>query len=206
MADKEALAQFHRQSIQDAAERLFTDKGVAATSVDEIAAAAGYSKATLYVYFTGKHDIWNSVLLSAMTMLQERLTSAVTAHTGAIDRYYGACDALTEFAEQYPLYFDSLLDTITDDGHATSHRTSVVGDEITTLIARLVTDGIAEGVVADDADPFSTAVIMWASLSGIIRMVQRKHDYFTATTGHTTAELLRHGFEVVLRGISKQSA
>ena len=33
---------------------LFMEKGIAATSMDDIAKAAGYSKATLYVYFENK--------------------------------------------------------------------------------------------------------------------------------------------------------
>ena len=41
----------HREKIASAASVLFMDKGIVATSMDDIAKAAGYSKATLYVYF-----------------------------------------------------------------------------------------------------------------------------------------------------------
>ena len=44
----------HRQNIASAASRLFMEKGIEATSVNDIAKAAGYSKATLYVYFENK--------------------------------------------------------------------------------------------------------------------------------------------------------
>ena len=47
----------HRQNIATAAEELFTKKGIEATSMDEIAQKAGYSKATLYVYFQNKEEI-----------------------------------------------------------------------------------------------------------------------------------------------------
>ena len=39
----------HREKIASAASVLFMDKGIAATSMDDIAKAAGYSKATLDV-------------------------------------------------------------------------------------------------------------------------------------------------------------
>ena len=44
----------HREKIASAASVLFMDKGIVATSMDDIAKAAGYSKATLYVYFENK--------------------------------------------------------------------------------------------------------------------------------------------------------
>lgn len=39
----------HREKIVSAASVLFMEKGIAQTSMDDIAKAAGYSKATLYV-------------------------------------------------------------------------------------------------------------------------------------------------------------
>ena len=41
----------HRENIVSAASALFMGKGIAATSMDDIAKAAGYSKATLDVDF-----------------------------------------------------------------------------------------------------------------------------------------------------------
>lgn len=47
----------HREKIASAAQRLFMEKGIEAASMDDIAKAAGYSKATLYVYFKNKEEI-----------------------------------------------------------------------------------------------------------------------------------------------------
>ena len=44
----------HRAKIAAAASELFLKRGTAAVTMDEIARAAGYSKATLYVYFENK--------------------------------------------------------------------------------------------------------------------------------------------------------
>jgi AcrR family transcriptional regulator len=43
-----------REELMDAAERIFLDKGVAATSVDEIVAAADVAKGTFYIHFASK--------------------------------------------------------------------------------------------------------------------------------------------------------
>lgn len=48
--------------IQDAALRLFSHKGFAATRIDDIAAAAGLSKGGVYTHFKSKEDIFEALL------------------------------------------------------------------------------------------------------------------------------------------------
>lgn len=51
-----------QRSIADAATRLFMAEGYAGVSMDEIARAAGVSKATLYAYFASKERLFASLL------------------------------------------------------------------------------------------------------------------------------------------------
>lgn len=46
-----------REAIVEAARRLFSEKGYAATTMDDVAAAAGVAKATLYRYVRSKDDL-----------------------------------------------------------------------------------------------------------------------------------------------------
>src|SRR5271167_594777 len=48
---------FTRQRLIDAARELFLKNGTRATSVDDIAKAAGTSRATFYAHFTDKQDV-----------------------------------------------------------------------------------------------------------------------------------------------------
>ena len=61
----------HREKIATAASALFMEKGIAATSMDDIAKAAGYSKATLYVYFENKEEIVGILVLNSMKKLYD---------------------------------------------------------------------------------------------------------------------------------------
>ena len=56
----------HRENIMSAASALFMERGISATSMDDIAKAAGYSKATLYVYFENKEEIVGILVLNSM--------------------------------------------------------------------------------------------------------------------------------------------
>ncbi len=55
----------NRLFILEAAEKVFSQKGYSLTTVDEIAAEAQFSKATLYRYFKSKRDIFFDVILNS---------------------------------------------------------------------------------------------------------------------------------------------
>lgn len=50
------------QELLDAALDLFVERGYAATRLDDVAARAGVSKGTLYLYFTNKEELFKAVI------------------------------------------------------------------------------------------------------------------------------------------------
>jgi AcrR family transcriptional regulator len=190
------------RSIQDAAEKLFLEKGVESTSLDEIAKTAGYSKATLYVYFKNKADIWNNILLSAMKMLKANVETAVATDGGTTQKYFALCDAIVDFSDEYPLYFESLLGMILLENEEISRQIYETGEEITDMVGQLIKQGIKEGVVRSDVQVPNIAIVFWACISGMIRMSNQKEVYFSEKTGRGKKELLRYGFETLLQSIT----
>jgi len=62
----------NRLFILEAAEKVFSQRGYALSTVDEIAAEAQFSKATLYRYFKSKRDIFFDVIMNSFDeVLQE---------------------------------------------------------------------------------------------------------------------------------------
>ena len=61
--------------IVDAALEVFAEKGFAAAKLDDIARRAGVSKATLYLYFDTKKEIFRAVARAAVASLLEALES-----------------------------------------------------------------------------------------------------------------------------------
>ena len=51
-----------RRDVLDGARRVFFDKGFDGASMDEIARAGGVSKATIYVYFDSKEDLFDALV------------------------------------------------------------------------------------------------------------------------------------------------
>ncbi len=96
-----------REKVLAAAE-LFADSGLDATKMEDIAAATGVPKATLYYYFAGKEDIlaflFHEVLDEVARAIDgavrsggtaaDRLRAVVIAHLGVIQEYPAASRAL----------------------------------------------------------------------------------------------------------------
>jgi len=67
----------NRETILHAAEAVLLRKGVSAMSMDDVAAEAGFSKATLYRYFKNKAELVFEILAHFIDEFEERLKSVV---------------------------------------------------------------------------------------------------------------------------------
>jgi TetR/AcrR family transcriptional regulator len=67
----------------DAALALFVEKGFAATKAEEVAARAGVSKGTLFLYFESKEDLFKAVIRKNITHLFPTWNEAFTQFTGS---------------------------------------------------------------------------------------------------------------------------
>ena len=68
------------QELTDAALALFVEKGFAATRLDEIAALAGVSKGTLYLYFDSKEALFLAVIREGIVPLLDEGRKLIDAH------------------------------------------------------------------------------------------------------------------------------
>lgn len=98
----------NRRKVLAAAERLFASRGVEGVSMDDIAAAAGVGKGTLYRRFTDKSGLAAALLDERESELQAMLL------TGPPPLGPGAppADRLAAFAEAYLCYIDAYLDLV----------------------------------------------------------------------------------------------
>lgn len=65
-----------------AALELFVERGFAATRLDDVAARAGVSKGTLYLYFTGKNDLFKAVVRGGILPAIAKAEALVGEFTG----------------------------------------------------------------------------------------------------------------------------
>lgn len=66
-----------------AALELFVERGYAATRLEDVAARAGVSKGTLYLYFDGKESLFKSVVRTNMLPLLDQAEARIEGHAGS---------------------------------------------------------------------------------------------------------------------------
>lgn len=197
---------FHRECIAAAAEQLFSEKGITATTMDDVAKAAKYSKATLYVYFRNKEEIVGALVLKSMKMLQEQIMTAIVQCGDTKGRYRAICKELAEYQAQFPLYFELTLSRINVDFDAPGallieREIFEVGEQILGEIADFLRKGIAEKTLRADIEVSQTVFVFWASLSGLIAMADKKQCYIQKAMGITKQQFLETGFETLFHSI-----
>lgn len=79
----------------DAALGLFVEKGYAATRLDDVAARAGVSKGTLYLYYAGKEELFKAVVRQNIVPLIEAF------ERDAADSTASSAELLGEFFRQW---------------------------------------------------------------------------------------------------------
>ena len=102
----------HRNNIASVASKLFMEKGILSTSMDDIAKAAGYSKATLYAYFENKEEIVSILVLDSMKKLCSYISVALQHQKSTRAKYDLICQELVKYQKEYPFYFKMTFEKI----------------------------------------------------------------------------------------------
>ncbi len=203
---RDKLTEFNRNNIVEAAKVLFETKGIAQTTMDDIAKKAEYSKSTIYVYFKSKDEIYNYIIFESMELLKNRLSETVADHLDFEDCFFSICRNLEQFQQEYPLYFDSILSEISiheEDfiQYPILKEIYRTGEEMNEVLLNLIEKGIASGNLRPDMRPMPTIFMLWASLGGIIKMAEQKKHYFEEKLQLSKQTYLEHSYQMLFDGL-----
>ncbi|MBD5492314.1 MAG: TetR/AcrR family transcriptional regulator [Lachnospiraceae bacterium] len=199
----------HRENIASAASALFMEKGIAATSMDDIAKAAGYSKATLYVYFENKEEIVGILVLNSMKKLYDYIVLALAQQETTKKRYDCICQGLVQYQEEFPFYFKMVLDKINVDFESRNclpeeKETYQVGEEINEIIKKFLISGMEKGDLRSDLEIMPTIFNFWGMLAGIIQLAANKEEYIREAMGLSKKQFLEYGFQMLYHSIANR--
>ncbi len=197
----------HRKNISEIAEKLFIEKGLKNTSMNDIAKESGYSKASLYVYFKDKEELIAVLVLESMEKLYEYLSKAVNEQGDFQQRYLGICRALLQYHSEYPLYSQMALMNINIDFEGTEflpeeRETFQVGEKINELLWAFFREGIELGIIKQDINITQTTFAMWGMLTGVIQLSFNKKEYITQMIHMQQKEFLDRSFMLLYKAIS----
>ena len=147
-----------RTELVDAASRVFTEKGYAATTVSDITREAGTAHGTFYVYFRGKEDIFDAAAQHYVTQIfqtvadiaaapgktaLEKLTEVLRVNSEpGLSEWWG----FQEFNQPHLL-------------HVRARVGQKAAEMFLPLLARVISDAVEEGSI-DVPSPEATATFL----------------------------------------------
>jgi AcrR family transcriptional regulator len=70
------------KELLEAALELFVERGFAATRLEDVAQRAGVSKGTLYLYYSGKEELFKAVVRESLVPVLDKAEDLVSNHSG----------------------------------------------------------------------------------------------------------------------------
>lgn len=164
-----------RDSILDAAEQLFVKQGVAGTTLQHIATAAGVTRGAIYWHFLDKGAMFNAMMERVKMPLeaarQLMLETTPMSPLESLREHILAVFRVTVEDPQARRVFEiaTLKMEFIDEMITVRERRKQNQEMWMARTENAIRDGIAAGEVKQDADPMAVALGLWSILDGLLR-------------------------------------
>jgi AcrR family transcriptional regulator len=169
-----------RRAILDTAAALFARKGVAATTVREIADEVGILSGSLYHHFESKEAMVDEVITAFFDELRNRYKAVSAADGDARTRLHGLVLASLEVGQQHPYAIGIYQNDV--NYLSRLERFAYLGNnarEIQASWLAVIDAGIEEGLFRADLDPKIAYRLMRDALWLSVRWFKPTRDYPT---------------------------
>ncbi|WP_182380326.1 TetR/AcrR family transcriptional regulator [Nocardioides sp. WS12] len=173
-----------RQRIEAAAVEVFADRGYDASSVGEIATAAGVSRTVLYDHFKSKRELYVQVLDSQNAAMLAEVGAGITGEGAGSDRLRSTVTAYLSFARQRPAARRLLVDPIPTGDADLDQVISAYRTARAQAVAMMLAPDLARsGVLAGSTE---SAVVVELLITGVDGVARWWQDHPVATLDEVT--------------------
>ncbi|MDD1689103.1 MAG: TetR/AcrR family transcriptional regulator [Methanoregula sp.] len=193
-----------RTEILDAAERLFFSKNYEEVSMDEIARGVELNKATIYLYFGSKEALYAAIVLRGIAILKEKYMECMETKAPGIVKVALLGQAYYRFAQEYPDYLRMIHFYGSERFSKENPCTAEIGKGygVCRLFLRdAVREGIEDGTIRANLDPFLTSMYLMISFMGILSM-EDKWKMVIAAEGFSYEQYTIEFFRFILPAIA----
>jgi AcrR family transcriptional regulator len=151
---KEVIRDFRRDQVIEVARRLFGERGTTDVPMDEIAAQAGVSRSTVYVYFANRDELLRACLKGMHNQLLEDIAESWEDDAEPAHRLERLIEGMLERIDDDPAFFRLALTQGSSavGGEAVGSELALIGLNIARLMRDLFIDGVSSGTFGD-TDP-----------------------------------------------------
>lgn len=184
-----------RQKLIEVARQLFVNKGVAHTTMNDIASASSKGRRTIYTYFRNKKEIYNAVLEDESDKLVENLRAVVNG-SGTVQERLRAFLRLRLERYVAPSASSKLLERLKIETRRVVRINSLVREKESAMLSQLLTEGCETGAFASDRCKL---------LNGFFPLTLTVIDSqaFTGSTPEERAKAIKQFIEFILSDISR---
>jgi AcrR family transcriptional regulator len=183
------------EKILKVAAELFATHRFHEARMEDIAAAAGVGKGTLYRYFKDKEALYTTLLERAADQMSERMHAGLDGVRGPRVRLEAAVRAIIEFFDAHPHLLDLIQHAEAMQRPRSRFPWQRARDENIALMRRLFDEAAAAGSFAV-RDPDLTVLLLLGALRPVLRYGQRPRP----------ADLPRRIVEIFLDGAALPAA
>ncbi len=189
-AQRRLLAkQERRASILAAATRIFSDRGLAAATMDEVAREAGVSKGALYLYFESKDELYLEIAISTLSQVVEKMEATLgqAIPTGA-QRLRELVLAYVDCAVSDRGRFSAGIGWLTTNYAVDEHCARFplyrgLIERALSCCAQAVAHGQEDGSLAWPGDPRRVALQIWGAALGVLLVEHSSNELERRVSG-----------------------
>ena len=190
--------------ILDAAETVFFKEGQEEATMDDVAEEANVSKATLYVYFKSKDELFLAIAKRGHVVLQQMFQDAVNSTDTGMKAVREIGVAFFKFSREYRHYykFTSFFEL--------KHITEVSEEAMRMLLDTMnileesIERGKKDGSIKSHVDARVTAKVLWGMALGQIHMLNIKGSLIEKQTGVEQNVMINSFFDIIEESLSTE--
>ena len=206
---KEREKEQRRQDILDAALTVFARKGMDQATMDDVAETAELSKATLYLYFSGKEELYFALHLRGQDIFYRMVIRQGKTTGNFHEKFLLYLNTLVAFQQKYPDYFEASFHFLTrgislEKNHLLVKQHNENNRLFMNLWIDLMQEGKGAGIIREELDEVSAAIVFWMQFTGFLKIYPALKSNIKKQYGISNQELVQKFFDFIQSGLFKK--
>lgn len=203
---KEREKESRKESIIDAAQKVFFEKGLLLSTMDEIAETAELAKGTLYLYYHSKEDLYLAVMMRGLMIMHSMFEEVIAQKFSVVKTMVELTKSYTAFFEQHRNYFRMLHFFNTPQFHKQVSEEMMqscddLNQSLWDMVVEIIKQGMIEKQFRTDLNPIEISLIMWSNATTLLMRIDTQHDMFIQKMNINLNDTLRVSNTLFLESI-----
>lgn len=202
-----------KNRIVDCAQEIFFKKGFDGATIDDIAAAAGYSKRSIYLYFRDREELFLAVVFRGQTLLYEMLKHALKDEDRGEPGLLRLGRAFYDFSLSHPEFFGMIMayeskihayrgDDAPLDRDSPRARCRELSNRYGGLVIQAIEEEMKTGRLITSLKPVQLMLLLWGQIFGVMQIILMRKEGFRETYGITPEALFAEFLSMVKKALA----